>query len=99
MKNTKTNKASKKPEFIVDLRDCKTAGDVYSAFTEAKVLSGSPITLEEYARELSAAFSCGFGANVAFCCVCEDHRPTVKDSTVKEKKPWYKRFWNWLLRK
>lgn len=102
MKQTKTKKAvknTKKFDFIVDMRTYNTADDVYNAFTDAKVYAGLPISEEEWDRELLAAFTAGFNANLLFVLgdlVCANATCVKKE---EKKQPWYKRIFNWFKKK
>ena len=87
-KNTKKMpKKAVKPELIINTVGCVTPADVQEAYIDAKVNSGKTITPEElqFTKDNSAPVIDVFN---------------VYEIQMSEKKlPWYKRFWNWLLRK
>jgi len=76
-----------KPSYIVDITKCEDGHDVLLAFAEAKQKAGFPITDEE----LNAMVDVNSTVVVI--------HDTCAYEVVKEKKPWYKRLWNWITRK
>lgn len=75
-----------KPAYTVDITNCRTVDDMLCEFGLAKQHAGIPIT----DRELSAIVDKN---SVAIIAVVHDTCERV------ERKPWYKRFWNWLFGK
>ena len=93
MKKTTTKKTKKqtKPKYTVDLRGIETFNDIDVAFGLAKHKAGLPISNDELEAIVFDAYEM-FGPKITIVdCNCEC--PTIK------KKPWYKRFWNWLFGK
>lgn len=102
MKTTKkTTKKAATLEYIVDLTDVETPFDVALQFAIAKHNAGKPLSdsdlstivckqLDLFASDLMTTATLLAELNTckpAVCCGCE------------ERKPWYKRFWNWLFGK
>lgn len=88
-KHMKKSIKENKPAFIVDATKIKSLSDIDVAFGLAKQDAGLPISNEELA---------------AICKDVCDHFATmitIVDCSNCEckKKPWYKRFWNWLTGK
>lgn len=79
-----------KPAYIVNMDMIESLSDIDVAFGLAKQEAGLAISDDEL---------------VSICTkVCRELGPTVTivDCTncmVVRKKPWYKRFWNWLTKK
>lgn len=75
-----------KPAFVVDATNCFDGYDLLLAFAYAKQKAGLPITDDE----LDA--------------IVDDNSVTIVireevERQIKPKKPWYKRFGNWLIGK
>ena len=90
MKNVKKQvKKNIQPDFIMNCTDLQTQADVYNELVHAKVRAGKPITEEELdiAKDYAAADA---EENILIITEC---------NLIEKKKPWYKRFWNWLRRK
>lgn len=87
MKNTKKTNKKVNPAFTVDISKCQDANDMLLAFAYAKQEAGLPITNEE----LDAIIDDNMIIVVLAKRIC--------DCNCSKKKPWYKRFWNWLTRK
>lgn len=83
MKKTKI-----KPAYTVDLTDSYTLADTKAAFALGKHNANIPLTDEELVDLLVCVVNA-----VHDVCICN-----VKVYEVT-KKPWYKRFWNWITRK
>ena len=89
MKKTTTKKISnKKYSYIVNLNDIQYLDDIRPVFALAKQDAGLPLTDDEL-MSIVEYFYEAVGPKVT-CMICEEK---------KEKKPWYKRFWNWIRRK
>ena len=78
-----------KPAYTVDLTDTYTAEEAKVKFALAKHNARIPLTDDELKTIIAYT-----GDLVPSVCLCN-----VEVYEVKEKKPWYKRFWNWLTRK
>lgn len=84
----RTTKKATKPEIILNCIGCETSTDLYNELVNAKVRAGKPVSEDELE----------IAKNVAI----ENAEPTIAVVEVKvvetaaPKKPWYKRFWNWL---
>lgn len=78
-------KSAVKPAYTVDITKCEDAYDMLVAFGETKQKAGYPITDEE----LDAIID-----NNSYTVIIHD-----TCAYEVEKKPWYKRFWNWITRK
>lgn len=88
-KNVKTmpKKKATKPELILNCTKCVTPEDVQEAYIDAKVNAGRTITDKEL------QFVKDYAAPIIDII-------NIYEIDMREKKlPWYKRFWNWLLRK
>ena len=94
-------KATKKTkyDFIVDLTKCDEPEWVRFEFIRAKAKAGVKLTDDD----LDYIFTLGISETVDIINFCLTAFATeVKVSTTKivmKKKPWYKRFWNWITRK
>lgn len=84
--NTKRMKKKFKPMFTADITACNDEKEIVTAFAEAKVDAGLPITRNEYDTCMSNAQPI-YKAVINVQCACEK-KPNV-----------FKRFWNWLTRK
>ena len=74
-----------KPSYVVDLDEIETLADIPVVFALAKHNAHLALTDEELQDIIDAATP-----KITFIyCKCE----------CAKKKPWYKRFWNWLIRK
>lgn len=88
MKTTNKIKNIKvKPAYTVDLTKCEDAFDVLLAFAYTKQEAGYPLTTDELNAIIEDNSTTIFIREFVCDCECEP------------KKPWYKRFWNWLTRK
>lgn len=90
-KTTKTVKRTRKvtkPEFLINTIGCETVNDIYSNYIEEKVRHGEIITLDELDLVKNNA-TCFSAIVVSMTCDCKK----------TEKKPWYKRLWNWICGK
>ena len=79
-----------KPTYIVDITDVNTVEDMKVKFALAKHNAGIALTDAELKTIISYAVNL-----VPTECVCNIDVYEVKEN----KKPWYKRFWNWITRK
>ena len=100
-KVVKKTKKSIKPAYVVDITGCETAADMKLAFIFAKAENKVPVSTEEikFVQQLAVENTLDFGnlanqAVDAFCDVCD-----IIEKALEPKKPWYKRFWNWITRK
>ena len=111
MKSTK--KTKKEPKFIVDYTDIQLPQQVYAEYILAKTRAGMTITESEADAlinygvfiALDEIDNCLAHYNTK-CTVIQDDKLADKllDITLdyikkKNRKPWYKRFWNWITRK
>ena len=105
MKTTKKiTKKIFKPAYIIDLTDCETEEDFLIEKAWAKYEAGLDINTKEADALIDDAIDVTIeemfdGHNAA---VIEGNTIIGLDAVkveVEEKKPWYKRFWNWLTRK
>lgn len=90
-KNTKTVKRTRKatkPEFLINTIGCETVNDIYSNYIEEKVRNNVAITLDELDLVKNNA-KCTSEVVIFMTCECKK----------TEKKPWYKRLWNWICGK
>lgn len=83
----KTKKSTFKPTYVVDITECENAQDMLVAFGNAKQKAGCPITDEELDAIIDDK-----SVMIVLHDICAYE---VKD----EKKPWYRRLWNWITRK
>lgn len=81
----KTAKKAPKLDLIINATNCVNENDVYDAYIDAKVRAGKVITPEElkFVKDNADIFVDIYNFYGIEC----------------KKTPWYKRFWNWLLRK
>ena len=101
----KTNKPAFKPVFTVDLTWCNDAEEMYEAILTAKYEAKVPLTNYEVGKfceyKITQALE-DFVDNLFDghnAIVLEDDEIKCFDAIkVTVKKPWYKRFWNWLTR-
>lgn len=99
MKTTKkTNKKNVKPAYVVDMTNCNTAFDLRVKFAEAKQSAGLPINDSDLEALLENEVLKFAGYINDKCAICACNSIIVVGDTPK-RKPWYKRFWNWLRRK
>lgn len=105
----KTKKPAFKPVFTVDLTECYDAEEMYEALLTAKFEAKVPFTNYEVGKY------CEYKICQALDTFIDDlfaghNAVIIDDDTIKsfdavkieitpEKKPWYKRFWNWITRK
>lgn len=87
----KSTKKSTKPAFIVNMDDITSLEDVAVVFALAKQDAGLPISDYDLISIIDyVADHCAPKITFVDCSCCK----------IKcHKLPWYKRFWNWLLRK
>lgn len=104
-KNIKT-----KPAFIVDLTDIENCDDVKFEFIRAKATQGVAITEDDitWLVMLGSKITCSIIDEAMkdyednFVHVVKDDKlfnkleNILKEAIGKKKKPWYKRFWNWI---
>ena len=87
MKKNIKNTAKKAPklDMIINCVGCETEANVYDAYIDAKARAGKQITEEDlkFVRDNATVYVDIFNVWEVKC----------------KKQPWYKRFWNWLLRK
>lgn len=79
-----------KPAYIVDITDATNIEDMKAAFALGKHNAGIPLTDDELKTIIQYTIKM-----VPTVCICD---VKVYD-VVEKKKPWYKRFWNWITRK
>lgn len=97
-----------KPAFVVDLTYDKTAEELFEEIIMAKYENKLPMSHYEIGKfaEYKAVQALDSFVEDMFC----GHNAVVFDGEdlvamdaikveVKEKLPWYKRFWNWLTRR
>ena len=82
-----SKKTAKKADILMNYVGCETSTDVLNAYIDAKVKANKPITQDE----LEIVENRNPKVEIVAFCECVP--------VVEEKKPWYKRFWNWLTRK
>lgn len=78
-----------KPSYIVNVDDIETLGEIDAAFALAKQDAGLAITDKEL-MDIVRFILDEFGPKVTVIGLGE---------IIPKKKPWYKRFWNWITRK
>lgn len=106
MKNTKKNKKTFKPSYVVDITDCKNEFDVALHIAVAKQLAGYPISNEELETIIEDEID-AFTDNLAIVGVINKKNGVIEPRTQTviaykqnpKKGPWYKRFWKWLTGK
>ena len=81
-KNTKI-----KPSYIVDIDNITCLEDIPSAYAIAKQEAGMPLTDDELIAICKRVYD-ELGPKITIV--------DVTECTCCKKKPWYKRFWNWL---
>ena len=81
-----SKKTAKKADILMNYTNCETSTDVLNAYIDAKVKANKPITQDE----LEIVENRNPKVEIVAFCECVP---------VSAKKPWYKRFWNWLTRK
>lgn len=105
--NKKTKKTVK-PEFIFSAYECDSVEDLYIGVIYGKVAANKPIdvadlefitksaVINELVEQFTEAFNDAFNTlnNALQNCECECLCNTA--NCTPKKKPWYKRFWNWL---
>lgn len=108
----KTKKTTIKPDFIVNLTNVESVEDINLAFIEGKIKAAKPISWNEYmmlidiitdvaanvANDMFDAFT-GFKKTNPIEISKKEFDEIVNIINHTQKKPWYKRFWNWLTRK
>lgn len=87
MKTLKKTKKTVKPDFIMNCTNCETSTDVYNELVNAKVRAGKPISKDELEIAKNVAVAEADPTIITF---------VECNVTAAKKKPWYKRFWNWL---
>lgn len=102
----KTKKPAFKPVFTVDLTECYDAEEMYEAFLTAKFEAKVPLTSYEVGKfcEYKIIQALDLFVDDLFdghnAIVIEDDEIKAFDAIkVTIKQPWYKRFWNWIMRK
>lgn len=107
----KATKKATKPTMVVDITTATRPVDIYRAFAEAKIKAGEPITMEELKAceaiavdEVVSAIEYLVDQMNSDTVVYEDDKLvddiiSLIDKRFAPKKPWYKRFWNWVTRK
>ena len=105
MKTTKkTNKKEFKPAFIIDATNCETVEDFLIEKAWAKYDAGLDLNTKDVDALIDDAVDTTIdeifdGHNAAVIEGDTIVGMTAVKVEVEEKKPWYKRFWNWLTRK
>ena len=103
-------KKDMKPMLIVDLTDAETPADIRYSFLYAMAEQGYKMTKEEI--EELVMFGVRLAAEVIDNALAERQKNVIKvvddkiynklekifDDIVNPKKPWYKRFWNWITK-
>lgn len=103
----KAVKKSTKPTFIVDLTKCEAPEDIRFEFIRAKATKGIAVT------DKDISFVLRLGGRIVMDAVdrsildIDVHHVEITDpkrikkllDIIVPKKPWYKRFWNWVTRK
>ena len=84
----KTKKTNKKPAYIVDITDVNDVDAMRVAFALAKHNANIPLSDDELISIITYTINR----------MPEIHIYSVEYYEVT-KKPWYKRFWNWITRK
>lgn len=99
MKTTKkvTKKVTKaeEPKFILNYTNCETPNDLRYELIIAKIRGEQLITEDDLHFVERLAADAAFAVAGSTCVV----NVYGSENEVKPKKPWYKRFWNWLIRK
>ena len=97
MNKKNTTKKSIKPAYTVDLSMCNDSDDLKMAMIFAKAEAKVPVSKDELEymamRIIKTSFDLKDVVNRALDDVEDFLDILTKDC---EKKPWYKRFWNWL---
>lgn len=78
-----------KPSYIVNVDDIETLGEIDAVFALAKHNAGLAITDKELTDIIKFTLD-EFGPKITVVSIGE---------IIPKKKPWYKRFWNWVTRK
>ena len=103
-------KTVKKPAFIVDLTKAETIEDIKFEFIRAKAKAGVKLDDEEiyFLINLGATMAieviddCIEKLNAKTVHIQDDKLYEKLEGILKEamepKKPWYKRFWNWITK-
>ena len=103
-------KTVKKPAFIVDLTKAETCEDIKFEFIRAKAKAGVKLDDEEiyFLVNLGAVLAieviddCIEKLNAKTVHIQDDKLYEKLEGILKEamepKKPWYKRFWNWITK-
>lgn len=100
MKTIKKTKKVVEPEFIVNAFDPK-AGEIAYNFAIAKQRAGKPITTAELEDIIAVELNTFLNTLVQLDLVnMKDHviYPCCEKCQCNCKKPWYKRFWNWITK-
>jgi len=101
----KKTKKPAKPVFVIDLTQCDSAEEMYEALLNAKLEAKLPLSKYEISKLIEYKLVEGFANLIEE--MFDGHNALVIEGddirafdaikvTVEEKKPWYKRFWNWL---
>lgn len=90
-KNTTKKSIKFKPAYTVNIANCEDATEVALEFALAKQNAGLHLTNENLEAIVNRAIDVALESEptVIFVNECE--------CNCSKKKPWYKRFWNWLL--
>lgn len=97
-----TNK-SVKPAYIVDITACADENDVRFELIQSKVDNLNVITKDDFefvklfmTLDMFQKVIDAFGAvnTIVLSALCN-----AVENNTNQKKPWYKRAWNWLCRK
>lgn len=87
------------PDYFVDLTNCETGDDVAKAFVKAKLEYEQP--LSEFDIDIIKAQAVTEFVNTlvehGFVKLSGSYLWEDEDQKQEVKKPWYKRFWNWML--
>ena len=104
MKKNSKAKETFKPAYVVDITDCKDEFDVALHIAIAKQLAGYSISKDELETIIENEID-AFTNNLAAVGVINKKDGVIEPRTqtiiaykqMPKKKPWYKRFWNWLI--
>lgn len=98
-KTIRRSKKAVKPELLINTVGCNTITDIQNNYIEEKVRAGKTITIDELNVIRNAVKpNIEFVVLPCFRCV-KDENNVVEENNPVEKKPWYKKFWNWVCRK
>jgi len=80
-----------KPLYTVDITDCENIEEFALAFAIAKHNAGLPLT------DRNLLNVCSFVMDMTIAEWNKHPKIIFVCDICKKKKPWYKRFWNWLF--